>query len=296
METTLFLGIGTYNKLFKFMFRQVFIFIFFTFLFVLFHKSAFAALTITDVSPLSISSSEDIIIITASASGLQNTTQYLQVGLTKDGESSNYFGFTKNQSEEWFKYKSSPSTSDISSYFYKFTPVSGSWSGQILTKVDIDDSGYKGAGNYTIKIFKYITSSPSYSNTSTVIVNITPTSTPTPTNTPAPSPTNIPTPTKTPTPSPTKSPTPTPKPTSILTPISIESTDEVMPTSVLGESMQGEVKDDDKNSKETPVEKTKVLGTQANNLSKILISIGVIFLIVCGILAFRSYKQNRENS
>ncbi|MEK7533943.1 MAG: hypothetical protein AAB600_01260 [Patescibacteria group bacterium] len=280
------------------MLRQVFILIFLIFLFILFHKPAFAALTITDVSPVSISSPENVITITATASGLQNTTQYLQVGLTKGGEVSNYFGFTKNQSEEWFKYKSLPSPSDLSSYFYKFTPVGGAWSGQILAKVDIEDTGYKGSGNYTIKLIKYITSSASYSsNSATITVNIAPTSTPIPTNTPTPSPTNTPVPTKTPTPSPTKSPTPTLKPTSALViPTSIEPTDEAIPTSVLGESTESEIKEDDKPSKTKPVEEAKILGIQADNLSKILISIGAILLLACGILIFRTYMRSKKDS
>ena len=42
MEITLFLGIGTYSKLFKFMLRQVFVFLFFVTLFILFDESASA--------------------------------------------------------------------------------------------------------------------------------------------------------------------------------------------------------------------------------------------------------------
>ena len=297
MEITLFLGIGTYNKHFKFMCRQVFIF--FITLFIFSCKPSFAALTITDTSPVSISSPDDIITITASASGLQNTTQYLQIGLTKEGESSNYFGFTKNQSEEWFKYKSSPTTSDLSSYFYKFTPVDGVWFGQILAKVDIDDTGYKGAGSYTLKLIKYITSSPSYSsNFATITINISPTPTPTPTNTPTTTSSATPVPTKTPTPSPSKIPSPTQKPTS--TPFLLEdkeklTIDEAFPTSVLGESMESETIDKDKPLKKTPLKEAKVLGVQTDNLSKILIGIGVVLLIGCGILFFRTYMLNKKN-
>lgn len=117
------------------------------------------ALTINSVNPQVINSSDDTITISATASGLQNT-QYLQAVFTKDGESSsNYFGFTKNLSDEWYKYKSSPSSDDLSSYFYNFTPISGTWSGQLVVKVDIDDDGYKGPGNYILKLFKPTSSS-----------------------------------------------------------------------------------------------------------------------------------------
>jgi len=281
------------------MYRQVFIFLSFVTLFIFSYKPAFAALTITDASPVSISSPEGIITITATASALQNTTQYLQVGLTKEGESSNYFGFTKNQSEEWFKYKSSPTTLDLSSYFYKFTPVGGVWFGQILAKVDIDDTGYKGTGNYTIKLIKYITSSPSYSsNSATITVNIAPTPTPAPTNTPTPTSSPTPAPTKTPTASPTKSPTSTIKPTSRLAPSDNEEPriDEAFPTSVLVENTEGETqyKEKDKTSK-IPVIEAKVLGVQTGNLSKILISIGLFLLVSCGILFFRSYMLNKKD-
>ena len=280
--------------------RQVFVFIFFITLSIFSYKLAFAALTITDASPVSISSPDDIITITATASALQNTTQYLQVGLTKEGESSNYFGFTKNQSEEWFKYKSSPTTSDLNSYFYKFTPVGGVWFGQILAKVDVDDIGYKGAGNYTIKLIKYITSSPSYSsNSATITINIAFTPTPAPTNTPTPTSSPTPAPTKTPTPSPSKIPSPTQKPTP--TPFLLEdkeklTIDEAFPTSVLGESTESESRDGQKSSITTPVEEAKVLGIQTNSLSKILISIGVVLLIGCGILFFRTYMGSKKDS
>jgi len=268
--------------------------LFLVILFIFSYKPAFAALTITEASPVSISSPDDIITITASASSLQNTTQYLQIGLTKEGEPSNYFGFTKNQSEEWFKYKSSPTTSDLSSYFYKFTPVGGVWFGQILAKVDIDDTGYKGAGNYIIKLIKYITSSPSYSsNSATITINISSIPTHPPTNTPTPTSSPTPTSTKTPTSSPTKSPTSTIKPTSSLVPSDNEEPpiEEIFPTSVLGES----VTFTDEPAKAIPAKETKVLGSQQDAMAKILISIGLIFLIISGILAFRSFKKSKSD-
>lgn len=179
-------------------------------------------------------------------------------------------------------------------------------------------------GEATWTIFVVATKS-STNNSSTPIPTLTPiptsSPTPTPTNTPTPistpttKPTSVPTatkapnPTKTPkptsTPKPTFTPTPTPtkppyltlKPTSVSSsPTSIEPTYDIGPTSVLGESIEGEIKKDDKPSKITPAKGARVLGVQNNNLSKILISIGAIFLFACGILFFRSYINNKKHS
>lgn len=250
-------------------------------------KPVFAAISIANISSTTINSQDDIISLTATASGLSTSTQYLQVVFTKEGETTNYFGLTSNQQGEWYKYKSSPSsTGDLQVYFYSFTPVGGAWMGTISAKLDVDDSGFKGSGNYIVKLAKYITSStPTYSaNQYTVAANI-------PTPTPTSAPTSAPVPTNTPTPPPTSTPiqpTPTPKPT----PTSIQ----VLPTEVLGESTGSATTNDflstaQKPTKETKTKETKVLGEQTNNAPKILIGIGVIFLIACGILIFRKFKM-----
>jgi len=137
---------------------------------------------------------------------------------------------------------------------------------------------------------------------------------PTPTLTPAPTtiPTNTPTPTKTPTPTPTTKPTSTPKvptPTKIptATPIKLgptaspiliandveESTREALPTSILGESTESAV---NTVSPSPFAKETKTLASSTSNLSKILIGIGIIFLISCGILAFRGYIKSRKEN
>lgn len=257
------------------------------FVFFFFHAPVFAVLTITDVSPASINLQSDVISISASASGLQNTTQYLQVGITKEGEASNYFGFTKNQKDEWYKYKTSPTTDDFSSYFYNFTPVNGSWSGQIFAKVDIDDTGFKGQGNYTVKLFKYISSSPSYSdNTYTIAINIAATPTPTPTPSPNPTSTPAPTSTKTPTQSPSpKSPTPTPI-NSIPTPIKSGPTVAISPTSVLGESTRGGVLENSK----LAIEKNPT--SSNSSFPVIFIVLGIVFIMACAILAFWQFRKS----
>ena len=132
-------------------------------------KSVQAALTINDVSPTTINSADDVITITATASGLSSSTQYLQAAITRDGSASNYLGLTKNLSGEWYLYKSSPTTADLSNYFYSFTPTGSTWSGQLQAKIDINDDGFLGPGNYILKLIKYISSSGSYSNNSIAI-------------------------------------------------------------------------------------------------------------------------------
>jgi hypothetical protein len=131
------------------------------------------ALTINTVSPQTISSADDIVTISASASGLTGSSpRYLQAVFTKEGESTNYLGFTRNLSDEWCQYKSSPTSSDLATFF-SFTPVSGTWSGQLSARVDISDDGFKGPGNYILKLFRYISSSGTASdNTVPIAVNI----------------------------------------------------------------------------------------------------------------------------
>ncbi|MBI2614011.1 MAG: hypothetical protein HYW62_04545 [Candidatus Levybacteria bacterium] len=109
--------------------------------------------------------------------------------------------------------------------------------------------------------------------------SIAPTSTPTPT----PSPTNTPTPTKTPTPSPTHSPTPTltPKPSTASL------SGEILPTAVLGESIESDL-----------VGKNVLISNKSKNpnanFQKMSIAIGGIFLIACAILFFRFYLKNKK--
>lgn len=183
--------------------------------FLLFSSPAFAAFSITEISPKEINDPNSVVTLHASGSGLTNSkAEYLQAAITKEGEASNYFGFTQNLSDSWVKYKSSPDESTRAT-FYTFTPTDGSWSGEVKFKIDATDSGFKGSGNYNVKLLRYITSSSSNdSNTVTLKINYN-NPTPTPTVTPAatPTPTKS-TPTTTPVkdkliPTPTKAITPT---------------------------------------------------------------------------------------
>lgn len=258
-----------------------------------FSNPALAAISITDISSTIINSQDDAISLTATASGLSSSTQYLQVIFTKEGEATDYLGLTSNQQGEWYKYKSSPSLSeDLQVYFYSFTPVGGAWTGTISAKLDTDDSGFKGQGNYIVKLAKYITSSsPTYStNQHTLTVNITPTPTPTPTSVPTSTPTPTPTSSPTNTPTPTKTPTPTSipnTPTPISKPMVSPTTANVLPTFVLGESTENELI---LSPTENPLAKSK---NASNDLQKILMFIGVVFISACAILAFRAIKKEK---
>ena len=266
-------------------------------LYLLFIPRAFALLTITGVSRDDINSPDDEIVISASASGLQST-QYLEAAFTKQGEASNYFGLTLNQKEEWYSYKSSPNVSDLNSYFYTFTPAGGTWSGQIKAKLDLSDSGFKGAGIYTLKLVKYVTSSSYSVNTFDIKVNVTPVLTPSP----SPSPTQTFSPTLTPFVSDiqafvnpvtvTLSPVPTLKLFPTVYKI-IHSTK----AAILGTG-SGSLQ---KTATPSAEVRTETLASYDNMfLSKIFVAIGIVFLVLCVILfvypvvftKFRNIKLN----
>lgn len=151
------------------------------------HNPVFAAISVFQISPTTITSIDDVVTVFASGSGLSDNTHYLQVGITKEG-ATNYFGYTKNNADQWVKYQTTPSLSGL----FSFVPVSGSWSGQLQTKIDPADPDYKGSGNYLVKLLKYISSPNSHTDSNTVNVSISvPVSSPSP---PSPTPTPGPTP------------------------------------------------------------------------------------------------------
>ncbi|HUD20215.1 MAG TPA: hypothetical protein VMR81_07265 [Patescibacteria group bacterium] len=139
--------------------------------------------------------------ITASASGFtEGETIYIKGAFYQSG-SSNYFGYTKS-GDEWVK-NSAGNTSQRSIKI-------GEWDGSLVVKSDFTDSGYKGEGDYSLKVGFYYGSATNVnwsSNALTVTINE---PDPTPTNTPTP--TNRPTPTLTPSPTSTLTPTPTSTP------------------------------------------------------------------------------------
>lgn len=265
----------------------------FLFFFSFFPSSAQAAITILDISPSTINSADDIVTITATASALENKTQYLEVALRKTGES-NYFGLTKNGGNEWYSYKAAPTQSDLTSYFYAFTPVNGAWSGQLQAKLDITESAFKGAGSYDVKLRKYISSSPTDSNIVTLTVNVTipptpiptaePTATPKPTRTPQPTNTPKPTAVSTPTQVVTKTPTITIKKKEILS-----AKTSVTPSVTKQKPTEGPSPTPEKSP--TPSVMVKASTSSGNIVAPLFISIGTLLLLACGILGLQEYRK-----
>lgn len=322
----LFLGIGTSNKLktqsaklkTKMKSEKLWI-VFLTFLLFFFISKTpvFAAtFTFSGISS-SIADNESFFVnVYLSISSSAGNSYYIRAAFSHPDSSTSYFGYTKNNTGNWYN-----ATSPIDkTQFYKVTMgTDNQWSGTIEVKPDPDSSSYKGTGSYNFKLGRYTESGSTVKwcddeatgcsiESVSIMASATPTSVPT--NTPIP--TNTPTPTKTPTPTPTTKPTATPKaPTPTKTPTSTpiksqptavvliandvqESTRGALPTSILGESTESA--DNTKIKISPPAKEAKTFENTQNNLSKILIGIGVIFLIACGILAFRSYKRHREDS
>jgi len=125
---------------------------------------------------------------------------------------SNYFGFTQNHLGEWVA-----TTSDKTQYFLVNSDQvqSGTWSGQIRAKPDIDSSDYHGPGEYSFKLIRYTASGSKSAETDPVTIQILgPTITPVPPSN-SPKPTNIP-PTKIPSAPPTLIPSPNYSPTPLV--------------------------------------------------------------------------------
>lgn len=214
--------------------------IFIFFLFPL--TTIFAARNLTITGNKSTLFGDEEMVITASSSGFTSgETIYVKGAFYQEG-STNYFGYTKN-GDVWIKNGETTTA--------QRTVTIGSWDQTIVVKSDFSDGGYKGEGEYKVKLgFYYTTSGGNLSsvnwseNILAVILNEpdpTPTSTPAPINTPAPTnaPTATPVPataTQAPTKVPTKTPTPTPKLTPTPTPMPEASASgeilgsEVMPT------------------------------------------------------------------
>ena len=177
--------------------------------FITFAPHVFGARLMTISSDKTSLFGEEEMTITASVSGFTpGETIYIKGAFYQEG-STNYFGYTKN-GDSWIK-NGDTSTSQRSI-------VVDSWDGNLSVKSDFADSGYKGEGEYKVKVgFYYTTSGGNLSSVNWTSNNVTvslnepdPTPTSTPTPTPTPQPTATPTPVPTSTPIPEGMPTPTP--------------------------------------------------------------------------------------
>lgn len=260
--------------------------LFFAFLVLIFFavtKSALAVSVTISSSPSTIN--QDPFTIVASVSGASTGTNYLRIDIFKDG-SDNYFGQTYNGSN-WYS----------GSTYTEYLPItiqSGiPWSGNIQGQVGAPSlTEYDGSGTYKIRLRRYTESggtNATEANGSAVSVSInipTPTQTPAqPTATPKLTPTNTPVPTPTPkitasTPIPKKSVKITPKISpEVLGDKTDEITKNVAPTiEVLADSQSPETKDN-------------------NIIPKVFISIGIVFLILCGIvIAYPIIKKMKDKN
>lgn len=255
----------------------------------LFHQVVFATAPAITSYPSGTLSLDTSFTVTATMSGLSKNAVYrLRVALAQPGTTT-YFGSTFDGTAWHY------GSINDGNYLGVTTDDTGAWGGDIQGKIDSDDPNFTtGSGTYDLKIGRYTQTGSTATWSNIVSVNITIPPTPTPTDTPVatPTPTSTPVPTNTPTPKPTPTPTltPTPSPTPTM----------VLPTEVLGESTEsatpsGFLLTTQEPTKETKKKEAKVLGEQTNNTPKILIGLGVIFLIACGILVFRTRIQNKIN-
>lgn len=214
--------------------------------------------------------------IISSASGFtEGELIYIKGAFYKEG-STNYFGYTKNN-DSWIK-NGETTTSQRQVKI-------GEWDGKLLAKSDFSDSGYQGEGEYRLKVgFYYLTSSgnPSSVNWSSnsVLLSI-----------------SEPDPTETPTPSPlpeTNSPEPSLRPSvtsqiTITSPILLSKSVSLRPTKKPMKSLVLAQASKDVENKETIKEEN-----QLKYIPGILILLGSIFIITCGILVYRKRRKEQR--
>lgn len=243
-------------------------------------------------SKTSIFGDEELTINASSSGFTDGETIYIKGSFYQEG-STNYFGLTKKENE-WIK----NGDTTLNQRQLKV----GEWDNNFVVKSDFTDSGYKGEGEYSFKAgFYYITSggnlsSVNWSNNSLMITI----NEPDPTQIPTSPPTNTPIPvnTATPTLKPTITPiSPTPSPKALM---NISLTPQSKATSTPKENREtkevlGENESLDSSSEPTPTDLTESSISTENNLAKIFIGLGIILIISCGILVFKTYKEKLIN-
>ena len=236
--------------------------------------------------PSSITS--DSFTVNVSVLGASSGTNYIRVDLYKDG-TQNYFGETYNGSD-WY------SGSDGKQYFpITIIDSKSTVAASLQARIGIPNSSdYDNQGSYKMRIRRYTSSGgqgsedPSNSAVS-IAINV---STPTPTPTPMPSVTQ----------SPQNSPTSipasnmviiTPKPSTPVPSIAFDN--ESSEEAVLGESSESSILNPSSNPLgiQDSKEKEIVLSSRENNIGKILIFLGFVFILACGILFSWSHIRNR---
>ena len=220
--------------------------------------------------------SSDSFTVTASISGATAGTNYLKIDIFKDG-TTNYFGETFNNLD-WY------SGSSYSQYLPITIQNSTAWSGSVQGRVGTPNStDYDGQGTYKLRLRRYTggggyTSAEANSSAVTVIINLpTPTLSPTNTTTPQPTNTSIPTPT----------------PFSVLTKIpTITVSKNISPTDILDIEVLAESTKSSGNKIENSKKNLQVNKPQKTDktlMPKILIIVGIVFLLACVIVIAYPY-------
>jgi hypothetical protein len=283
------------------------------------------AVTITVQNvPTSITQEQEFEVDIELTGAQTNSTNYLRGAFAHENSSTSYFGWTysyrkESSSSEW--YEGNPL--DAKKFSAIDINAEGKWSGKLKVKPNLQDSAFKGKGNYNFKVGRYTESGngPDWSNTMSVFIHAPdPTPTPTVTHTPTPTPTKVPTstptltPTRTPTPTkvptPTKSPTPKPtstktvaSPTSKSKPLALDANGDVLAASESESLLQLESEEKDimgvdllptPTPTQAPTAPTKVLSESTSPQFVILVALGIVFLGACGILTYRNYFKNKN--
>ncbi len=115
-----------------------------------------------------------------SFSGVSFPKTYYLAGAFQKEAGSNYFGYTWNNN--WYKY------GDEYTNFYKIEIKESSISGKLKLKPDVDSSGFKGSGEYQLKLLRYCSSQNSCGDTNFVGIKIIAPPSPSPGTNPSPSP------------------------------------------------------------------------------------------------------------
>lgn len=263
-------------------------------LFLLFPQKTLAATFTFEGAPPSISDNQSFFVnVTLFINDSSGKSYYIRAAFSHPDSSTSYFGYTKNNAGDW--YNGEPKIDKTQ--FYKAIMDEGDQKTfTIEVKPDSESTFYKNKGpaTYNFKLGRYTelgtsptwcdnktTYSTGYCNIASISISSASTPTPTPTSTLTPTPTPTPSPTKTPTPKPsTPKPTtsiiqtPTPKATTVSVSLAREINSSQSPKDILGtESSKPSVKPTNK------PQDVKTLSASENNLSKILIGLGVIILI-----------------
>jgi hypothetical protein len=261
-------------------------FFLFFILFILSSSSVFSVRELSIASDKSNLSLDQEMNISASISGFSDQEKiYLKGAFHKD-DSTNYFGYTKNN-DSWIK-NSSSSTSQ------KEVTI-GSWDNLLKVKVDYEDSGFIGVGDYKFKVgFYYITSGGNISsiNWSLNSLDVKIENEPSPTSKSEVKSSNS---TESIVIENTKTSTPTPYPSSFVTYAKKNDSKSVKITSEKKEaSKYAQIKPIESISDEDKKEEVKVLGEKETSYPLIFLISG-IFLILIGSLIFlrREIKERK---